>query len=88
MLIRLGISEYTPGYMHEAVERVLATVRQSLKLHAGGIELVAVEPETGLVKVRLTGTCHGCALSDITLKQGVEAAICRAIPEVRSVIAV
>ncbi|MFZ2681910.1 MAG: NifU family protein [Patescibacteria group bacterium] len=74
--------------MREAVEKVLESVRQALKLHAGGIELVEILEATGVVKVRLTGTCHGCALSDITLKTGVETALCQAIPEVRQVIAV
>lgn len=74
--------------MREAVERVLNDVRQALRLHAGGIELVDIEEGRGIVKVRLTGTCDGCALSHITLKRGVETALCQAIPEVREVIAV
>ncbi len=74
--------------MREAVERVLNTVRQTLRLHAGGIELVDINAELGIVKVKLTGTCDGCALSNITLKRGVEAALCQAIPEIREVIAV
>jgi len=74
--------------MREAVERVLDNVRLALRLHAGGIELVDIEEARGIVKVRLTGTCDGCALSNITLKQGVETALCKAIPEVREVIAV
>lgn len=74
--------------MREAVERVLNTVRQTLRLHAGGIELVDINAELGIVKVKLTGTCDGCALSNITLKRGVEVALCQAIPEIREVIAV
>lgn len=74
--------------MREAVERVLDNVRQALRLHAGGIELVEIVEPQGIVKVRLTGTCDGCALSHITLKRGVETALCQAIPAVREVIAV
>ena len=74
--------------MREAVEQVLNNVRQVLKLHAGGIELVDANPETGVVKVRLTGTCQGCALSEVTLRRGVEVALCEALPEIRQVIAV
>ena len=74
--------------MREAIEKVLDQVRVALRLHAGGIELVDIEAERGIVKVRLTGTCDGCALSNITLKRGVETALCQAIPEVREVIAV
>ncbi len=74
--------------MRAEVERILDSVRLALKLHAGGIELVDLDEATGQVKVRLTGTCDGCALSQVTLKRGVEAALCKAIPQVREVIAV
>lgn len=74
--------------MYERVEQVLEQVRQVLKLHAGGIELVSADAETGIVQVRLTGTCQGCALSEVTLRRGVEVALCEAIPEIRQVIAV
>ncbi len=74
--------------MKEQVLEVLKNVEVALKLHAGGIELVSCVPETGEVVVRLLGTCAGCGLSGITLKEGVEAALVRAIPEVRSVRAV
>ena len=74
--------------MRDAVEKVLDNVRQALRLHAGGIELINVEESKGIVTVHLTGTCDGCALSEVTLKRGVETALCQAIPEVREVIAV
>lgn len=74
--------------MRDAVEAVLEQVRKALKLHAGGIELVDIDEKAGRVCVRLTGTCDGCALSEITLKHGVETALCKAIPEVREVVAV
>lgn len=54
------------------IEQVLEDVRPMLALHRGDIELVAFEPETGVVQVRLKGTCHGCPLSQLTLKEGVE----------------
>ncbi len=85
---KTGLERVYSFGMREAVERVLGNVRQALRLHAGGIELVEIIEDKGLVKVRLTGTCEGCALSQITLKNGVEAALCQAIPEVREVIAV
>ena len=74
--------------MRAEIERVLDTVRLALKLHAGGVELVDVDEAEGRVKVRLTGTCEGCALSQVTLKRGVEVALCKAIPQIREVVAV
>jgi Fe-S cluster biogenesis protein NfuA len=38
--------------------------------------------------VRLGGTCHGCAASTITLKQGLELRLREAVPEVKHVEAV
>jgi Fe-S cluster biogenesis protein NfuA len=74
--------------MRQAIEAVLDQVRKALRVHAGGIELVSVEEEKGRVSVRLTGMCVGCALSEVTLKKGVEVALCDAIPAIREVIAV
>lgn len=75
-------------HMEAQVKEVLKSVEIALKLHAGGIELVSCSKETGEVVVRLLGTCSDCGLAGITLKEGVEAALVRAIPEVRSVRAV
>ncbi len=74
--------------MHEKVRKVLASLEKSLALHAGGIELVSCCEDTGEVEVRLLGTCATCGLAQVTLKEGVEAALVREIPEIRSVRAV
>lgn len=75
-------------HMESQVKEVLKSVEIALKLHAGGIELVSCNEETGEVAVRLLGTCAGCGLAEMTLKEGVEAALVRAIPTIRSVRAV
>lgn len=74
--------------MRQAIEAVLENVRKALRLHAGGIELVDVDEGSGVVKLRLTGTCEGCGLKDITLKNGVEVALCENVPGITEVIAV
>lgn len=56
--------------MAEQIEKVLEEIRPMLALHRGNIELVKFEE--GVVYVRLLGTCHGCPLSQLTLKAGVE----------------
>ena len=72
--------------MREKVEVALREIRPSLQADGGDVELVDVE--NGIVKVRLTGACGGCPMSQITLKQGIEQYIKKAIPEVLSVEAV
>jgi len=41
-----------------------------------------------VVNVRLQGACSSCHMSTMTLKNGVEAAMIKAIPEIKSVEAV
>jgi Fe-S cluster biogenesis protein NfuA len=72
--------------MREKVEGALREIRPSLQADGGDVELVDVE--NGIVKVRLTGACGGCPMSQMTLKQGIEQHIKKAIPEVLSVEAV
>jgi len=72
--------------MREKVEGALREIRPSLQADGGDVELVDVED--GIVKVRLTGACGGCPMSQITLKQGIEQYIKKAIPEILSVEAV
>jgi len=74
--------------IEQQIESVLEQVRPALRLDGGGIELVKFEASTGTVQVRLRGACVGCPMSEITLKMGIEAALCEAIPSVKEVIAV
>jgi len=72
--------------MYEKVQKALNAVRPSLQADGGDVELVAVED--GIVKVRLTGACGGCPMSQMTLKQGIERYIRQQVPEITSVEAV
>lgn len=73
--------------MKEKVEAVLNKIRPSLQADGGGVELVEVTSD-GVVKVKLTGACGGCPMSQMTLKMGIEKAIKQEVPEVKEVIAV
>mgnify|MGYP000910642341 FL=1 len=70
--------------LKEKVISALEDIRPALQADGGDIELVSVE-ETGLVKVRLKGACHGCPMSQMTLKNGVERYLKQEIPGVLSV---
>jgi len=41
----------------------------------------------GVVKVRLTGACGGCPMSQMTLKMGIERLLKKEVPEIKEVIA-
>lgn len=70
----------------QQIEQVLDTVREGLAMHAGNVELVDIDMETGKVSVRLQGTCVGCPMSDLTLKAGIEEVLLQAVPEVTEVV--
>ena len=72
----------------EEIEKVLTVLRKGLALHRGGVELVDADPESGVVSVRLIGTCAGCSMSDMTMKGGIEAMLVDLVPGVREVVAV
>ena len=73
--------------MKEKVETTLGRIRPSLQADGGDVELVEVTPD-GVVKVKLTGACQGCAMSQMTLKMGIEKALKQEVPEVKEVIGV
>ncbi|MEJ5299639.1 MAG: NifU family protein [Thermodesulforhabdaceae bacterium] len=72
--------------MKEKVEKVLEKIRPMLQRDGGNVELVEIDGTT--VKVRLTGACHGCPMSQMTLKAGIERIIKQEVPEVSQVVAV
>jgi Fe-S cluster biogenesis protein NfuA len=73
--------------MKERVEAALDKIRPSLKADGGDVELVEVSCE-GIVKVRLTGACGGCPMSQMTLKMSIERMIKEEVPEVKEVVAI
>ena len=74
--------------LKEKVQAVVNKIRPNLAMDGGDIELVDVDAQQGIVKVRLKGACAGCPASQMTLKMYVEATIKREVPEVKSVLAV
>ena len=72
--------------MKEKVDKVLDKIRPSLMADGGNVELVDVED--GIVKVRLTGACGGCPMSQMTLKMGIERLLKQEIPEIQEVVAI
>ena len=72
--------------MKEKVEKALEKVRPFLQADGGDIQLLDVS-EDGIVRVRLTGACGGCPMSQATLKQGVERVIREEVPEIKQLVA-
>ena len=68
------------------VQQALNKVRPMLQADGGDIELVDVVGK--VVKVKLTGACGCCPMSQMTLQMGVQRAIKEAVPEIERVEAV
>jgi len=73
--------------MKEKVEKALNKIRPSLQADGGDVELVEVQ-DNGVVKVKLTGACAGCPMSQMTLKMGIEKLLMKEVSGVTSVEAV
>jgi Fe-S cluster biogenesis protein NfuA len=72
----------------DRIERTLDTLRPYIASHRGQVEVVDFDEEEGRLLLRLGGTCHGCAASTVTLKQGIEVRLRELVPEVKLVEAV
>lgn len=73
--------------MKERVQAALDKVRPALKADGGDVQLIEVTDD-GVVKLKLTGACGCCPMSQMTLKMGIEKAIKQEVPEVKEVVAV
>jgi Fe-S cluster biogenesis protein NfuA len=79
----LLLHDLHPLDVEARVERALADVRPYLRSHGGDVELLGVSD--GFARVRLQGTCNGCASSTATLKHAIEEAVARVAPELDGV---
>ncbi|MHC1703717.1 MAG: NifU family protein [Tenuifilaceae bacterium] len=69
------------------INTAIEVIRPYLQNDGGDISLVEVTEDL-TVKVQLHGACGSCPYSLMTLKNGVEQAIRRDVPEIKEVVAV
>jgi Fe-S cluster biogenesis protein NfuA len=72
--------------MREKVEKALEKIRPMLMADGGNVDLVEVTDD-GVVKLKLSGTCGCCPMSQMTLKMGIERLLKEEVPQVKEVIA-
>ena len=65
----------------ENVVKVLEELAPYVEADGGFLQFVEIEEETGYVKERLGGACETCAMSTMTLKQGIESKMMHEIPD-------
>lgn len=65
--------------MYQVVTELFrGTINPSVKQHGGAVELIDVQDAT--VILRMMGGCQGCGMANVTLRQGIEATLKRAVP--------
>ncbi len=69
-----------------AIEVIDQYINPSIAGHGGRADLVALDDEKLVAFVRLSGGCQGCAMSRMTLSQGIETTLREEIPELVGVI--
>jgi len=62
------------------------SVNPAIASHGGRADLVALDEDKKVAYVKLSGGCQGCAMSRMTLSQGIETSLREAIPELEGVI--
>ncbi len=67
------------------IEETLDSLRPYIASHRGSVEVIDFDESDGILTLRLGGTCHGCAASTITLRQGIEVRLKQFVPEVKVV---
>lgn len=68
----------------DRVDQALDSIRPYLEADGGNVKVVEIT-EDNVVKVQLMGACDGCSMSAMTMKAGIEEAIKKMIPEIKSV---
>lgn len=72
--------------LNKKIQKELDKIRPQLQMDGGDVEFVDFNEKNGTLIVSLVGMCASCPMSEITLKQGIEKTITKAIPEVKEVI--
>lgn len=77
----------TGGPLGTEAARVLdEQVNPAIASHGGRADLVALDEDGRVAYVRLSGGCQGCAMSRLTLSQGIETMLKESIPELEGVV--
>jgi Fe-S cluster biogenesis protein NfuA len=81
------MSSHENAELIKRVNGVIDQIRPYLEADGGNIRFVELTDDN-VVNVELLGACGSCPMSTMTLKAGVEQAMRKAIPEIKSVEAI
>jgi Fe-S cluster biogenesis protein NfuA len=71
-----------------ALDSCLDEMRPYVESHGGELNLVEWLPGEGRLRLQLAGNCHGCPMSMVTMKLGIERIVQDRFPQVMIVEAI
>ena len=71
-----------PQDLDARVRAALDSVRPYLGSHGGDVEVLDIDEDEGILRLRMLGSCDGCPSSSVTLQLAVKQAIEEAAPEI------
>ena len=75
---------YTSEELTRKIELSLDSIRPYLEADGGNVKVLSISDDF-VVKLEFLGACGNCPMSTMTFKAGVEEAIRKAVPEIRSI---
>ena len=70
------------------IDKCLDEMRPYVESHGGELNLVEWLPDEGRLRLQLAGNCHGCPMSMVTMKLGIERIVQDRFPQVMVVEAI
>lgn len=78
------MEKQTKNTNEQKIKEIIDTLRPFLINDGGNIEFIKYEND--IVYIQMMGACANCHMLDLTLKEGIEAAIKEEVPSVKEVI--
>jgi Fe-S cluster biogenesis protein NfuA len=80
----MNTSTHAPTELMQKIEASLDSIRPYLVADGGNVRVLEVTDDH-VVKLEFLGACGNCPMSTMTFKAGVEEAIRKAVPEIKSI---
>lgn len=69
----------------DKIKQELNQIRPHLQMDGGDVEFIDFDNDKGVLKLKLSGACIGCPMSQVTLQDGIGREIKNKIAEVKEV---
>jgi Fe-S cluster biogenesis protein NfuA len=77
-------TEIKSNELIDRIEASLNTIRPYLEADGGNVRVLELT-NNNVLKLEFMGNCGSCRMSTMTFKAGVEEAILRSVPEIKSI---